>query len=106
MPNPVLPHSLKIGTLRYKVAVQRHTRVGTMGKVQYHEQLITVATHSARSGRKFRPQEVHETFWHEVTHGVLYEMGHPFWRNEKFVTRFASLLTRAIETARFEEGVR
>lgn len=106
MPKPVLPRTLKIGPGRYKVILQQHCRVGTMGQVNYARREITLATHSSRSGRRFRPGEVNETFWHEVTHGILYEMAHPLWRNEKFVIRFANLLTRAIETARFEDGVR
>jgi hypothetical protein len=54
---------LKIGTRRYKVVVQQHTSPpGTMGEVDYTKGLITVATHSSRSGRKFRPTEVHDTF--------------------------------------------
>lgn len=102
LPPPVLPHSLKIGTRRYKVVVQQYkTPPGTMGEVDYARALITVATHSSRSGRRFRHNEVHDTFWHEVTHGILREMGHHLWRSERFVTRFASLLTRAIESARF-----
>ncbi len=103
MPRPQFPHSLKIGARRYKVVVQQHTSpLGTMGEADYSRRLITVATHSSRSGRKFRPSEVHDTFWHEVTHGILHEMGYHLWRSEKFVTRFANLLTHAIESARFK----
>ena len=107
LPPPVLPHSLKIGTRRYKVVMQQHvTPVGLMGQVDYNRCLITVATHSSRSGRKFRHTEVHDTFWHEVTHGILKEMGHHLWRGERFVNRFANLLTRAIESARFKGDAR
>jgi hypothetical protein len=40
-----------------------------------------------------------ETFWHELTHAVLYEMDHPLYRSEVFVTRFAQLLNKAINSA-------
>ena len=51
MPPPVLPHSLKIGTRRYKVVVQQHVApAGLMGQVDYNSCLITVATHRSRSG--------------------------------------------------------
>jgi len=107
LPAPVLPHSLKIGTRRYKVVVQQHVGPpGRMGEADHSKGLITVATHSSRSGRKFRHSEVHDTFWHEVTHGILYQMHHHLWRNERFVTRFANLLTRAIESARFKGNAR
>ena len=102
MPSPVLPRSLKIGQRRYEVKVQRHVSRTTMGEVNYTYAFIRVATHSARTGRKFRHAEVRDTFWHEVTHGILWEMGHRLYRDEKFVGRFANLLTRAIESARFE----
>lgn len=42
-----------------------------------------------------------ETFWHELTHAVLYEMGHKQHADEAFVGRFAELLDKAIKTARF-----
>ena len=107
MPSTPLPRSLKIGTRRYKVVVQQQIGPpGRMGEADHSKGLITVATHSSRSGRKFRPTEVHDTFWHEVTHGILYEMRHHLWRSEKFVTRFANLLTHAIESARFEGKAR
>ena len=102
MPTPVLPSSLKIGSRRYEVHVQRHTSRATMGEVNYTYGFIRLATHSTRTGRKFRPTEVHDTFWHEVTHGILWEMGHRLYQNEKFVRQFANLLTKAIESARFE----
>ena len=98
--------TLKIGKRRYAVNVQRHTSRATMGEVNYTYGFIRLATHSTRTGRKFRPTEVHDTFWHEVTHGILYEMRHHLWRSEKFVTRFAKLLTHAIESARFEGKAR
>ena len=97
MPRPVLP-----GARRYKVVVQQHIApAGLKGEVNYTYAFIRVATHSARTGRKFRHAEVRDTFWHEVTHGILWEMGHRLYRDEKFVGRFANLLTGAIESARF-----
>ncbi len=44
---------------------------------------------------------MHDTFWHELTHAILFEMKHPYYRNEMFVARFASHLTQAIESAEF-----
>jgi hypothetical protein len=102
LPTPVPPSSPKIGNRRYEVKVQRHTSRATMGEVNYTYGFIRSATHSTRTGRKFRRAEVHDTFWHEVTHGILWEMGHRLYQNEKFVGQFANLLNRAIESARFE----
>jgi len=44
--------------------------------------------------------KMQETFWHELTHAILYEMDHPLYRNEQFVTKFSTLLNRAINTAK------
>jgi hypothetical protein len=97
------PSTLKIGDHRYQVAVQRRVAGRSiMGSIHYGPKLLEVATHSGRTGLAYSPHEVHDTFWHEVTHGILYEMGHGYYRNERFVRKFASLLTKAIESAKFE----
>jgi hypothetical protein len=40
-------------------------------------------------------------FWHEITHAILHDMGHPLWADEKFVSAFSKRLNQAIQTARF-----
>lgn len=100
-PKP-LPTSLKIGEHHYRVTVQRRVLPrAAMGEIRYAARHITVATHSAVTGQRYTRAEVHDTFWHEVTHGILYEMQHGLHADERFVQRFATLLTRAIESARF-----
>ncbi len=97
------PSNLKIGDHRYQVTVQRRVEGRSiMGTIHYGPKRIEVATHSGRTGLAYSPHEVRDTFWHEVTHGILYEMGHGYYRNERFVQKFASLLTKAIESAKFE----
>jgi hypothetical protein len=44
---------------------------------------------------------VHETFWHEVVHAILYEMDSRLFSNERFVDTFAKHLSSAIRSARF-----
>jgi predicted SprT family Zn-dependent metalloprotease len=52
--------------------------------------------------KRFAPEQVQETFWHEVTHAILHDMGRDTLnKDEKFVTEFAHRLTKAINTARF-----
>ena len=41
------------------------------------------------------------TFWHELTHAILHEMGNKLGRNEAFVTEFADKLSGAIDSAKF-----
>jgi hypothetical protein len=42
----------------------------------------------------------HETFWHEVTHAILYDMGNPLYKDETFVNAFSMKLNQIIETAK------
>ena len=72
-----------------------------MGEVRYRERRIEIATNSTLSGRSYKREEINDTFWHELTHAILFEMNHPYWNNEKFVTKFANYLTKAIDTAEF-----
>jgi len=102
MKDPVLPRHLRIGKNRYTVAQPRVLyRYGCMGEVRYDTHEIEVATHSSRTGRKFGPAQTQDTFWHEVVHAILHEMGHKLYRDERFVSHFSNYLTRAIRTARF-----
>jgi predicted SprT family Zn-dependent metalloprotease len=101
--NPLLPASLRIGRHRYTVEVVHRMRGRRMGSIDYQQRRITLGTVSTLTARPYRPGQVRDTFWHEVTHGILYEMGHALSRNEAFVSEFATMLTRAIETARFEQ---
>lgn len=52
--------------------------------------------------RKRTPNEQQRTFWHELTHSILFTMNHPLATNEAFVTAFSLLLEEAVRTARFE----
>lgn len=96
------PKRVTVGQRKYDIKVERHSPTrGTMGEVDYAKQLITIGTHSTLTGHSYKPEGVHDTFWHELTHAILYEMGHPYYKNEKFVAKFATHLTKAIETAEF-----
>jgi hypothetical protein len=72
---------------------------GHMGEVDHDKRVVTIATTSNLTGRSFKTEEVSDTFWHEVTHAILQDMGHRLWNNEKFVTRFANRLNEVINTA-------
>ena len=97
-----LPKKLKIGSKWYTVEVVKFSdKHGTMGNCDYNERLITVATHSTLSRKRYKTEDIEDTFWHEVVHCILYDMGHKLESNEKFVTDFANRLTKAINSARF-----
>lgn len=96
-----IPKSFKLGSQPYKV---RFTPVmpgrGHMGAVDYNLRQITIARTSNLTGRSFKSEEIDDTFWHEVTHAILKDMGHKLWDNERFVTRFARRLTEVVNTAK------
>lgn len=99
-----IPVSFKVDKKPYAVSLVRHTRPkGTMGTVYYDLRRIEIATHSSRSDRRFTKAEMADTFWHEVTHAILRDMGHSLWRNEKFVTAFSRRLTEVVMTARLSD---
>jgi len=98
-----LPHKLRVGNKTYSVeVVEAMIEKNLMGRTYYPDRNIKIGLKSNRTGRVYKPTEVHDTFWHEVVHAILHDMGEDSLnRNERFVTRFANRLTKAIETARF-----
>jgi len=72
-----------------------------MGRVHYDAQHIRIGTRD-HSGKPFTKHEVGDTFWHELTHAILHDMDSPLYRDERFVSAFATRLNRAINTAKFE----
>jgi hypothetical protein len=62
---------------------------------------ITIAKGNPDRGYKYTAGERSNTFWHELTHAILYDMGNELTHNEKFVTAFADRLDQAIKTAKF-----
>lgn len=97
-----LPTTLRVGRRLYTVrAPARLTAARINGRTIPTAALMEVATQSMRR-RPRSPAEISETFWHELTHAILAEMGSPLYRNEAFVTQFAKHLSTAVQSARFE----
>jgi hypothetical protein len=94
-----LPKKVKIGGTVYSV----HTfdAIGAQrGRLYPHLGRLEVATSVNKKPRS--SAKIAETFWHETTHAVLYDMVHPLWVNENFTTDFSTRLAKAINSARFE----
>lgn len=97
-----LPRKIKVGDRWYSVEiVETMQRRAQMGCVYYGTGAIEVAAKSNTTDKPYTKAEVSDTFWHELTHAILYDMGSSLYKNEKFVTRFANRLSKAINTARF-----
>lgn len=98
-----LPKKLKVGDRWYSVEiVETMQRRAQMGCVYYGTGEIEVAVKSNTTNKPYTKDEVADTFWHELTHAILYDMGSSLYKNEKFVTRFANRLANAINTAKFK----
>jgi hypothetical protein len=95
----ILPYKFKLPGQTYAVAtfMQRSRNTGhTLPRLG----VVQVATHTVTGPRK--PEAIQQTFWHESTHAILYSMGHPLWKDEKFVTEFSKRLVQLINTAEFK----
>jgi predicted SprT family Zn-dependent metalloprotease len=98
-----LPRKIKVGDRWYSVEiVETMQRRAQMGCVYYGTGAIEVAAKSNTTNKPYTKAEVSDTFWHELTHAILYDMGSQLYKNEKFVTRFANRLSKAINTAQFK----
>jgi hypothetical protein len=70
-----------------------------MGRTYYRKKLVEIAQYD-EFGNKFEQEEIDDTFWHELTHIILQDMGNDLTDNENFVTAFANRLTQAVNTAK------
>ena len=93
-----LPTKFTLGKHQYTVQ-PAHARKGVYGTIWYDLRHISVATKVDDKPRK--SQQIAETFWHEVTHAILHDMGHKLTTDEQFVNAFSKRLTQVIYTARF-----
>jgi hypothetical protein len=73
----------------------------TKGEIDYYREWIKVAKRCNVTKREYTPKERAETFWHELTHGILADMEHPLFNDEKFVVAFSQRLNDAIHSAKF-----
>ena len=89
-----IPKKFKLGRKTFNVRRAPLSR-GVLGQVWPLDGLVAMAQH------KRSPKDEAETFWHEVTHAILFSMNDPRWRNEKFVTAFSKRLNQVVHTAEF-----
>ena len=96
-----IPKQVTVGKKTYKIA-RPHTvqDPASYGRTYFDDKLIELAVYD-KFGNKYSTEEVDDTFWHELTHAILYDMGHSLWDNEVFVTAFANRLTDAVNSAKF-----
>jgi hypothetical protein len=100
---PVIPRRIKVGNKRYSIeVVEALLDKQKVGRIQYAEQRIQLGLRNGNTNRKLPASEIRDSFWHELVHAILHDMGrHNLNRDEAFVVAFANRLSKAIDSARF-----
>lgn len=97
-----IPKTFKVGTMHYTVHLKPSMTKNTWGKTWVDLGVMHIRTRYDNAPRPVTgPKGINTTFWHEVTHCILYDMGHPLYSDEAFVTAFSKKLNQVIETAEF-----
>lgn len=89
-----IPVRIKIGNAKYKTRVVRSLDC-KRGEIDFINKQITIATHGM-SGGKYSVENRTDTLIHEIVHGILSEMQHPQFADEKFVTEFSKQLASVL----------
>lgn len=99
-----LPRSIRVGKKKYSIdIVETMLQRGDMARAHYHAKRIEIGQRSNKTGRKFSVDEMNDSFWHELTHVILHDMGrHRLNEDEAFVVEFSKRLYEAVKSARFE----
>lgn len=101
-----IPNEVKIGKTKIRVLKPYAVRVGKdacRGCYNWATKEIHVANYTPSGKHKYSPSEKSNTFWHELTHAILHDMGEKKLNdNEQFVSDFADRLDQAIKTAKFK----
>lgn len=94
-----IPRKVHVGDKIYVVLQPAKMRCQSNGNIKPDYGVINVAHCAGTVSRT--PEQRAETFWHELTHGILHDMGAANWDDEVFVRAFSSRLAYAIQTAEF-----
>ena len=97
----LIPKSFRLGDRTYTVLIlPTMGKRGVMGATYFKSARIEIGKKSKITGAAYRREELNETFWHELTHAILNDMGSNLERDEDFVTAFSSRLAQAVSTAK------
>jgi hypothetical protein len=100
----LLPTSIRIGNTCYKVGLTDALPMSVIvGRISYGDKTIKLAKRSGRPLRRRSAKAKMATFWHEVVHGILHDMGSRKERDEAFVDGIAKRIAQVIHSAKFGE---
>ena len=86
---------LKIGKTTYNVSWPDTLEPPlTRGRIDYTGKTIKVALRAGQPRRVRAAKGREHTFWHEVVHGILYDMGSRKYRDEVFVDELAKRIVQ------------
>lgn len=92
-----LPKKFYIGGVEYAVNMVEHIGLNDDFGAWWAQGIIEIATQAG--GREVTESKKRQTFFHELTHAILFAMGkEELNRNESFVNTFSSFLTEAINS--------
>jgi len=95
-----IPRRISVGRKTYEITrPQTIQDPAAMGRTYFDENRIEIAKFD-NQGNTFEQEEIDDTFWHELTHAILYDMGHDLCDNERFVIAFANRLSSAVNSAK------
>lgn len=95
-----IPKHFTLGTLRYTVKLKPTLPRGIWGRAWVNAGHIEISTHDRGKRRPTTGVKgTGTTFWHEVTHAILYDMGNPLYKDEAFVSAFSAKLGQIVDTA-------
>jgi hypothetical protein len=101
----MIPKSVKVGKTKIDVMQPDGLKLDKdvcRGAYYRSDDMIIVAKGNPERNVLYDVDERANTFWHELTHVILQDMGERRLNaNEKFVSAFADRLHQAIKTARF-----
>lgn len=87
--------SFELGPYTWKVIQKLKLKRKTLGWCIFDstKKEIQIATHDPFNLKEELSEDVkNHTFYHELTHAILYVMEHPLAEDEEFVTKFSDLL--------------
>lgn len=101
MTSPI-PTSIRIGKTHYRVEFPDHMPNPIVtGNIAFGSRTIKVASRTGKPLRKRTSKAMTTTFWHEVVHGILYDMGSRKNSDEVFVDGIAKRIVQVIHSAKF-----
>jgi len=99
-----IPKKITVGAREYSIEIVEallDKADYVMGTVNLTHQKVKIAQKSNKTGQVFTSAQMSDTFWHEVTHAILHDMGSKLYNNEKFVNGFSDRLNKVVLTAKF-----